>query len=282
MKQPFYMTFWFWGLVFAGFLGIIFWGEDLEKDAQSQYARQKMRLTNVKFDELEAGFENATLYADVVDMDDSQSNMTATNIHAYFFDRKIATRTGELVASWGLKTPFEARIWGDVRLHTSTRERFRGEEMRYFFSRNEMFTSMPVILWKDDMIVTGRELRYNPKTKEGSLARDVVIRIWETASQTASATMKAVASAVARIPPTALSIAPPPALPDTGSIQSLLESITPAYSLLKSCFFRGSKALSERSAPENRRPAGATRNKTPEPLASASLSEIAAPGADTP
>ncbi|MBP7633057.1 LPS export ABC transporter periplasmic protein LptC, partial [Candidatus Ozemobacteraceae bacterium] len=184
MKQPFYMTFWFWGLVFAGFLGIIFWGEDLEKDALSRYARQKMRLTHVKFDELEAGFENATLYADVVDMDDSQSNMTATNIHAYFFDRKIATRTGELVASWGFKTPFEARLWGDVRLHTSTRERFRGEEVRYFFSRNEIFSSMPVILWKDDMIVTGRELRYNPKTKEGSLARDVLIRIWETASQT--------------------------------------------------------------------------------------------------
>lgn len=282
MKQPFYMTFWFWGLVFAGFLGIIFWGEDLEKDAQSQYARQKMRLTNVKFDELEAGFENATLYADVVDMDDSQSNMTATNIHAFFFDRKIATRTGELVASWGLKTPFEARIWGDVRLHTSTRERFRGEEMRYFFSRNEMFTSMPVTLWKDDMIVTGRELRYNPKKKEGSLARDVLIRIWETASQTASATLKTVASAVARIPPASAPIAHPLSVPDVGSFQPLLNSVIPAYSLLKSCFFRDFEPGSERSAPTNRQPAGAARKWMPERLASAPLSEIAAPGADTP
>ncbi len=282
MKQPFYMTFWFWGLIFAGFLGIIFWGEDLEKDALSRYARQKMRLTHVKFDELEAGFENATLYADVVDMDDSQSNMTATNIHAYFFDRKIATRTGELVASWGFKTPFEARLWGDVRLHTSTRERFRGEEVRYFFSRNEIFSSMPVILWKDDMVVTGRELRYNPKTKEGSLARDVLIRIWETASQTASATLKTVASAVARIPPAAIPIAPSPALPDVGSFQSVLKSVTPAYSLLKSCFFRGSEPDSERSAPGKQRPAEAVRKRTPEQLASAPLSEIAAPGADTP
>lgn len=275
MKQPFYMTFWFWGLVFAGFLGIIFWGEDLEKDALSQYARQKMRLTNVKFDELEAGFENATLYADVVDMDDSQSNMTASTIHAFFFDRMIATRTGELVASWGLKTPFEARIWGDVRLHTSTRERFRGEEMRYFFSRNEMFTSMPVILWKDDMVVTGRELRYNTKTREGSLARDVLIRIWETASQTASATMKSVASAVARIPSARVPAVAPPALPDPGSFQTILQSVTPAYSLLKRCFFHGSETPSAR-------PSEAARRKSPEQLASAPLSEIAAPGADTP
>ncbi|HEY9069673.1 MAG TPA: hypothetical protein VIV61_05415, partial [Candidatus Ozemobacteraceae bacterium] len=188
MKQPFYMTFWFWGLVFAGFLGIIFFSSsDLEKDVQSRYARQKMRLTNVRFDELEAGFEHATMYADVVDMDDSQNNMTASMIHAFFFDPLVATKTGELVASWGMKTPFEARLWGDVRLHTSTRERYRGEEMRFIFSRNEMFTSMPVTLWKDDMIITGRELRYNTKTKEGSLAREVLVRIWEPASATASA-----------------------------------------------------------------------------------------------
>lgn len=193
MKTPFYMTFWFWGIVFALFLGIIFWGEDIEKDVRSQYARQKMRLTNVKFDELDAGFEHATMYADVVDMDDSQSNMTASNIHAFFFDKMIATKTGELVASWGSKTPFEARFWGDVRLHTSTRERFRAEEIRYFFSRNEMFTAMPVTLWKDDMIITGRELRYNTQSKEGSLSRDVLIRIWETASATASATARTAA-----------------------------------------------------------------------------------------
>ncbi|HOY67732.1 MAG TPA: hypothetical protein PLP29_12655, partial [Candidatus Ozemobacteraceae bacterium] len=188
MKQPFYMTFWFWGLLFAGFLGIIFFSStDLEKDVQSRYARQKMRLTNVKFDELEAGFEHATMYADVVDMDDSQNNMTASTIHAFFFDRMVATKTGELVASWGMKNPFEARLWGDVRLHTSTRERYRGEEMRFIFSRDELFTALPVTLWKDDMIITGRELRYNTKTKEGSLARDVLVRIWEPASSTASA-----------------------------------------------------------------------------------------------
>jgi len=130
--------------------------------------------------------------------------------------------------------------------------------------------------------VTGRELRYNPKTKEGSLARDVLIRIWETASQTASATLKAVASAAVRLPPAAFPAALPPALPDAGTLQSLLKSVTPAYSLVKRCFFRDSETDSERSAPAKQRPAGTARQRTPEQLASAPLSEIAAPGADTP
>ncbi|HNW34451.1 MAG TPA: hypothetical protein PKM25_05935, partial [Candidatus Ozemobacteraceae bacterium] len=199
--------------------------------------------------------------------DDSQSNMTASTIHAFFFDRMIATKTGELVASWGLKTPFEARFWGDVRLHTSTRERFRGTEMRYFFSRNEMFTSMPVTLWKDDMVITGRELRYNTQTKEGSLARDVLIRVWEAASATASMTARA---AETPFPSTQTATsAPPLQIPIQESV-SAISTATPPASLVPPA-----------QAPAVlRRPAKSTRAITPELIASAPLSEIAAPGAD--
>ncbi len=185
------MTFstkgWFWFLVLLVFLVIILKDDSLEKDVRSSYAKARMRLSDVHFSEIDQGFEHARLYADEVDMDDSQNNMNATQVRTLFFDKQVATRTGQLVASWAFKTPFEARFWGDVRLRSSDGERLRTDELRYFFSRKEMYTSMPVTIWKDDMIITGREFRFNTQTRAGSLERDVLIRIWPAASATAQA-----------------------------------------------------------------------------------------------
>lgn len=179
---------WFWFLVLLGFLGMILWDDDIEKEIQSKYAKQRMKLTRVRFREIDQGFEHARMYADVVDMDDSQNNMNATNVRTLFFDKEVATRTGELVASWSWKTPFEARFWGDVKTRSSDGERMRSDELRYFFSRKELYTSMPVTIWKDDMIITGRDFRFNTQSKVGTLNRDVLIRIWPSASATATAT----------------------------------------------------------------------------------------------
>jgi len=183
---------WFWFLVLLTFLGVILWDDDFEKGVQSKYAKQKMKLTDVHFSEIDRGFEHARMYADVVDIDDSQNNMYATEVRSLFFDRKIATRTGELIASHAFKTPFEARFWGDVKMRSSDGERMRTNEMRYFFSRKEMYTSMPVTIWKDDMIITGSDFRFNTQTKAGSLNKDVLIRIWKSASSTSATSSGAV------------------------------------------------------------------------------------------
>lgn len=188
---------WFWFLVLLVFLVIILKDDSLEKDLRSTYAKARMRLRQVHFSEIDQGFEHARLYAVEVDMDDSQTNMNATQVQTLFFDKQVATRTGQLVASWAFKTPFEARFWGDVRLRSSDGERLRTEELRYFFSRKELYTSMPVTIWKDNMIITGREFRFNTQTRAGSLERDVLIRIWPAATTTVASPAPAIASAAA-------------------------------------------------------------------------------------
>lgn len=188
----------FWMLMLIIFLVVLMWRDDLE-EARTKYVKQKMRLTDVHFSEMDKGFEAVRFFADVVDMDDSQNNMIATNVRALFFDKQVATRSGELLASNAQRTPYEIRFWGDVRLHTTDRERFRAEEARYFHNRKELFTTCPVTIWKDDMIITGRELRYNTSTREGELKRDVLIRVWPAASAT-TASVTSTASAADEVP----------------------------------------------------------------------------------
>lgn len=174
----------FWAFVLVAFLLLILYKEELEKNVQSSYVKYRMRMKGVSFSEIDHGFEHARIYADEVDMDDSQKNMNASSVRCLFFDQEDATRTGELIASWAFRTPFEAKFWGDTRLHTSDNERLRTDELRYFFSRREIFTHHPVTIWKDDTIITGTGLRYHTETREGTLGRDIVIRIWKSASST--------------------------------------------------------------------------------------------------
>ncbi|MBI3038749.1 LPS export ABC transporter periplasmic protein LptC [bacterium] len=185
MKSIF-SDFWFWLVMLLLFLGIIFRDSEFEKDVKSQYSKQKMRLNEVRFSELDQGFEHLRVYADVVDMDDFQNNFIASNVHGFFYDKLVATRTGEFTAESAAKNPYEARFWGDVKLHTSDNERLRTEELKYFISRKEIYTDCPVTIWKDSMIVTGREFRFNTQTKEGHLQKDVLIRIWPSGSDSAS------------------------------------------------------------------------------------------------
>ncbi len=229
----------FWMFMLIIFLVVLMWRDDLE-EARTKYVKQKMRLTDVHFSEMDKGFEAVRFFADVVDMDDSQNNMIATNVRALFFDKQVATRSGELLASNAQRTPYEIRFWGDVRLHTTDRERFRAEEARYFQNRKELFTTCPVTIWKDDMIITGRELRYNTSTREGELKRDVLIRIWPAASATtasvsltASSTEEApfwngapfqAASGPMNIPASGV------AVPTTGSVPAASSAIVPAAS----------------------------------------------------
>ena len=170
------------------FIGFFLWRDDLDTEARTKYVKQKMHMTDVNFSEMDKGFEAVRFFADVVDMDDSQNNMIASTVRALFFDKLVATRSGELMASFAQRTPYEIRFWGDVRLHTTDRERFRAEEARYFQTRKELYTTCSVTIWKDDMVITGKELRYNTNTREGELRRNVLIRIWPSASGTGSLT----------------------------------------------------------------------------------------------
>ena len=176
---------WFWLFVLGGFLALILWGDELAEESRTKYVKEKMRLVDVHFSEMDKGFESVRFFADTVDMDDSQQNMLASNVRALFYDKLVATRSGELLASAAQRSPYEIRFWGDVRVHNTDRERMRTEEMRYFQARKELYTTSPVTIWKDDMIITGRELRYHTGLHEGELRKDVLIRIWPSASGTA-------------------------------------------------------------------------------------------------
>lgn len=177
----------FWLIALIAFIALILHEWSWEKEAQSSYSKARLRMLNVHFSEMDQGFEHARMFADEVDMDDSQSNMNATSVRTLFFDKQVATRTGELIASWGFKTPFEARFWGDVRLRTSDGERLRTDNMRYFLSRKELNTTMPVTIWKDDMVITGVGMTYNTQLREGSLHREVRIRIWPSTASAPAA-----------------------------------------------------------------------------------------------
>jgi LPS export ABC transporter protein LptC len=145
-----------------------------------------MVLKNVNFSQVEGGFEHARLYADICDMDDNQNNMNASNVRTIFYKQDQATWTGRLISERALKNPFEAKFWGDVRGWNTDNERIRTDELRYYFNRKELHTQKPVTIWKDDAVLTGLGLRYNTVDKEAQINQQVVIRIWETADETAS------------------------------------------------------------------------------------------------
>ena len=177
---------WFWFVLLIIFLTIIMYDFDWEKEWKTSYQRAKMLLYDVHFSEIDQTFEHVRVFADSVDMDDSHSNMVASNVRALFFDKEVATRSGELLASAATKTPQEVKFWGDVRIFTTDNERMRSDELRYYVDRKDIYVPASVTLWKDDMIITGNELRMNTQTKEGVISRNVVIRIWNPATGTAS------------------------------------------------------------------------------------------------
>eukprot|EP01156_Anaeramoeba_ignava_P002289 Anaeramoba_ignava/a218003_25.p3 GENE.a218003_25~~a218003_25.p3 ORF type:complete len:192 (+),score=21.69 a218003_25:1166-1741(+) len=163
-----------------------------------------MTMRNVNFSEMDKGFEHAKLFADFVEMDDHQNNMTASNVRTIFFRREIATWTGHLRSHRAMKNPFEAKFWGDVKINTTDNEKMRTEELRYFFNRKELFTQNPVTIWKENAIITGKGLRYNTQTKEAHISQQVKIRIWqENASESENIETK-IENPVASIP-----VAPP-------------------------------------------------------------------------
>lgn len=199
-------SIWFWLAMLLVFLAIILYDSDLEKEAISKYVKGKMKLTDVHFSEMDKSFEQARIFADEVEMDDSQTNMIASRVRALFFDKQVATRTANVVASMAYKNPYEIKFVGDVRMHSSDNERLRSDEMRYFVSRKEIYTSCPVTIWKDDLVLTGREMQFNTETKTGVIKRDILIRIWRPASGTAKAERPAASGSRTVIP-----VAPPPA-----------------------------------------------------------------------
>lgn len=179
------VSYWFWGAILVLFVGIILWDDKIEEGIKQTYVKHRMVLKDVHFSQVEGGAEHARMYADLCDMDDNQNNMNAINVRTIFFKPEIATWTGILLSERGLKNPFEAKFWGDVRGWNSDNERFKSEEMRYFFNRKELHTQKPITIWKDDAVLTGLGFRYNTVDKEAQVNQQVVIRIWE---QNASAT----------------------------------------------------------------------------------------------
>jgi len=179
------LSYWLWAALLIGFIVIIMWDDKLEQ-ATTSYVKHRMVLKNVNFSQVEGGFEHARLYADICDMDDNQNNMNASNVRTIFYKQDQATWTGRLISERALKNPFEAKFWGDVRGWNTDNERIRTDELRYYFNRKELHTQKPVTIWKDDAVLTGLGLRYNTVDKEAQINQQVVIRIWETASKTAS------------------------------------------------------------------------------------------------
>jgi LPS export ABC transporter protein LptC len=200
--KNFLLSYWLWAVVLTVFVAIILWDDNMEENVKNAYVKHRMLLKDVNFSQVEGGFEHARMYADICDMDDNQNNMNATNIRTIFYKPDLATWTGYLIAERGLKNPFEAKFWGDVRGWNSDKERFRTEEIRYFLNRKELHTQKPVTIWKDNAILTGLGFRYNTQDKEAQINQQVVIRIWENnASETASASHK--------LPVSPLPVAPP-------------------------------------------------------------------------
>ncbi len=177
------LSYWLWTALLIGFVAIILWDDKLDKTTAG-YFKHRMVLKNVNFSQIDGGFEQARLYADICDMDDNQNNMNASNVRTIFFKQDQATWTGKLLAERALKNPFEAKFWGDVRGWNTDNERIRTDELRYYFNRKELHTQMPVTIWKDDAVLTGLGLRYSTVDKEAQINQQVVIRIWETASNT--------------------------------------------------------------------------------------------------
>ncbi|MDD3001786.1 MAG: LPS export ABC transporter periplasmic protein LptC [Candidatus Riflebacteria bacterium] len=172
------LSFWFWSVLLVAFIVLILWDDDLEEGIKAEYIKHRMVLNDVNFSQIDKGFESARLYADTCEMDDNQNNMEADNVRVMMFKENIATWTGRLISEKALKSPFEAKFWGDVRLWNSDNERFRTEEMRYYINRKEMHTQKPVTAFKDKVVVTGLGMSYFTETQELKINQQVVIRIW--------------------------------------------------------------------------------------------------------
>lgn len=190
--KGFLTSFWLWGILLVLFIAIILWDDKLQETVANTYVKHRMVLADVNFSQVEKGFEEAKMHAEFVDMDENQNNMNATNVKTLFYKRENASFTGHLISDKALKNPFEVKFWGDVRCWTTDGDKLRTEEMRYYFNRKELYTQMPVTLWKDNAVITGIGMRYNTQTKEAQINQQVVIRIWD---KTASATENIVASA---------------------------------------------------------------------------------------
>ena len=202
MGKNILMSFWFWGLLLAGFIAIILWDDKIEEGVKAAYVKHRMMLKDVNFSQVEGGFEHARMFADLCEMDDNQNNMDATNIRTIFYKQNVATWSGWLLAEKGLKNPFEAKFWGDVRAWNTERERIRTEEMRYYLNRKELHSQKPVTIWKDDAVITGLGMSYNTQTKEATINQQVVIRIWnKNASQTANASESSMVKGIPAAPP---------------------------------------------------------------------------------
>ncbi len=202
MVKNILMSFWFWGLLLASFIAIILWDEKIEEGVKAAYVKHRMMLRDVNFSQVEGGFEHARMFADLCEMDDNQNNIDATNIRTIFYKQDVATWSGWLLAEKGLKNPFEAKFWGDVRAWNTERERIRTEEMRYYLNRKELHSQKPVTIWKDDAVITGLGMSYNTQTKEATINQQVVIRIWDkNASQTANAPEGTMINGIPAAPP---------------------------------------------------------------------------------
>ena len=172
------LSFWFWSVLLVAFIVLILWDDDLEEGIKAEYIKHRMVLNDVNFSQIDKGFESARLYADTCEMDDNQNNMEANNVRVMMFKENVATWTGRLISEKALKSPFEAKFWGDVRLWNSDDERFRTEEMRYYINRKEMHTQKPITAFKDKIVVTGLGMSYFTETQELKINQQVVIRIW--------------------------------------------------------------------------------------------------------
>jgi LPS export ABC transporter protein LptC len=191
MIKQILLSFWFWLLILASFIAIILWDDTIEKGVKGDYVKHKMVLKDVNFSQVDKGFETARMYADYCEMDDNQNNMEADAVRVMFFKEEVATWTGRLISKKALKTPFEANFWGNVRMWNSDNERFRTEKVRYFINRKELYTKLPVTMYKDNMVVSSIGMSYLTETKELKLNNKVIIKIWDDDKEKDGAEKKA-------------------------------------------------------------------------------------------
>jgi len=202
-------SFKFWGVLLIFFVVIILWDGDIDTKVAKTYIKQKMNMENVHFNQMDQGFEQARLYADVINMDDHQNNMLASHVRVIMFKKEVATWSAILLSDQANKNPFEAKFWGNVRGHTSEEESFRTEEFRYFLKRKEIFTQKPITIWKGNAVITGKGFRYKTVAKEAQILQQVKIRIWnEPASKTIDISSKTISTSTSPISP--LPVAPHP------------------------------------------------------------------------
>jgi LPS export ABC transporter protein LptC len=179
MMKGFLTSFWLWGFILLVFIGIILWDDTLQEKVSQAYIKHRMVLKDVNFNQMDKGFEQAKMHAEIVDMDDNQNNMNATNVKTNFFKEDNASFTGTLYSDKALKNPFEVKFWGNIRGWSTDGDKIKTEELRYYFNRKELFTQKPVTLWKDNAVITGIGLRYNTENKEAQINQQVKIRIWD-------------------------------------------------------------------------------------------------------